>query len=82
MLYPSGNIRLVVVYKNLELRGEICVVDTNLGVIIIWMMFKTQGMDRVTERLSGLMVIITIEPVATSVFGYHLGFKALVSVIG
>ena len=41
------------------------------------MMFKTKGLDRVTERLFGLMVIITLGPVATSVFEYLLGFKAL-----
>lgn len=34
-------------------------------------------MDEVTERLSNLMVIITIGPVATSVFKYLFGVKAL-----
>lgn len=34
-------------------------------------------MDRVIEGLSGLMVIIAIGPVATSVVEYQFGFKAL-----
>lgn len=62
-------------YKNLELSGELCVGGMNLGVISIWMVCKAKGIDEVTEILSDLMIIITIGPAATTVFGYYLGLK-------
>jgi len=38
---------------------------------------KAKGIDEVTEILPDLMIIITIGPVATTVFGYPFGIKAL-----
>lgn len=57
----------------MELRREICVGGTNLGVISIWMVYKAKGVDEVTEILSDLIIIITIGLVAATMFGYLLG---------
>ena len=43
----------------------------------MWIIFEAKGIDKVTERLSGSMVIIAMGPVATSVVDYLFGFKAL-----
>lgn len=57
----------------MELKGEVCIDHIHFGVINLWMLFKAKEIDKVTEKLSGLMVIITIGPVATMPFR----FKAL-----
>lgn len=54
----------------MELRGEICVSDINLGVISTRMIFKVKRIIKVTERLPDLMVVITRGLVTTSVVEY------------
>lgn len=49
----------------------------NLGVISLLVIFKAKGIDEVTERLTDLMVIITMGSVVSLVVEYLFGFKAL-----
>lgn len=49
----------------------------NLGVISLLAIFKAKGIDEVTERLTDLMVIITMGSVVSLVVEYLFGFKAL-----
>lgn len=61
----------------MELKGEICIGHINFEIINVWMIFKAKGIDKVTERLSGVMVI-TMGPGANLML---FGFKALDLVI-